>query len=146
MGMIPKAASSPEQHNTVQPAMVQLLNRTPRAQKHIRDVLACATSDSLFTHLHKHNLYSTHMFSSERKYLHILIEIKIQTYCKKLNRAAVRCAVGTLLSVRAEEESKKYSLRGLLPLCTSTVRCQKYSHLFTTHSIEQFSEVQWKTI
>lgn len=63
----------------------------------------------------RHNLYSTHIFPLERKYLHMLIEIKIQTYCKKLNRAAARCAMGSLLSVRTEGESKKYSLRGLLP-------------------------------
>lgn len=55
------------------------------------------------------------LFPLERKYLHMLIEIKIQTYCKKLNRAAARCAMGSLLSVRTEGESKKYSLRGLLP-------------------------------
>lgn len=112
---------------------------------HQRDVLLCATTDSLFTHHHKHNLYSTHILSLERKYMHILIEIKIQTYCKKLNRAPARCAMGTLLSGRTEEESKKYSVRGLLPLCTLTVHCQKYSHLFITQYIEQFSELQWKT-
>lgn len=79
-------------------------------ETHQRDVLVCATTDSLFTHHHKHNLYSTHILSLERKYIHILIEIKIQTYCKKLNRATARCAVGTLLSVRTDEESKKIFL------------------------------------
>lgn len=80
------------------------------AWKHIRGMSLSVLQLTPFSHHHKHNLYSTHILSLERKYIHILIEIKIQTYCKKLNRATARCAVGTLLSVRTDEESKKIFL------------------------------------
>lgn len=107
--MIPKAASSPENQNLVLPAMVQLLNWTPWGQKHITGMSWSVLQLTPF-HSSPQAQPLIHTLSLERKYIHILIEIKIQTYCKKLNKAAARCAMGTLLSVRTEEESKKIFL------------------------------------
>lgn len=73
VGMIPKAASSPEHHKIVQPAMVQLLNWTPWGQKHITGMSLSVLLFSITTT----STTSIPLTYFLWKYIHILVEIKI---------------------------------------------------------------------